>query len=80
MQERQVKDNDTYLLNLIQAKRCIRELYSDYNLFDKEDVKTIKKLLNSSKPVRYFDENGYKPDFIKITDKCFSDLSFISRP
>jgi len=80
VQEGQVKGDDSRLLNLIQAKRCICELYSDYNLFEEDDVVAIKKLLNYRKPDRYFDENGYKPDFIKITDKHFSDLSFISRP
>ncbi len=68
------------LLNGLQINRCVRHTFSDHDLSeDEENWKTLQKLAEREKPIRWVDDERWQPDFIPTDNKVFERLTFVKR-
>jgi len=74
-----VTDLELGLLNGLQVSRCIKEVYSDHDLYEKGDAEIIKKLLTDPRPKRAFKEHSFIPDYYLDNSPAFTKLSFINK-
>jgi len=72
-----ITEDELGVLNGLQVKRCISELYSDHDLFEVEDESVIVKLLTDPRPDRRFEEDSYRPDYYTSDSSGFQRLKFL---